>query len=187
LDKAPARGKGDLHPPSPAAVQARSSLPPFFAVSLAKLAIMNLCTLGLYQLYWFHENWRCIRRREGADLSPARRTLLFPFFCPACFGRIRAFDRALNGRSRLHSAWLATGYLVMNLADLLPEPWPLITLLAFAFVLPVQACANRLNAQVCTAPFDRNTRIRGWNWLVVGVGGVLLIVGIVAAFHEAQR
>src|SRR6266571_6685632 len=29
----------------------------FFVVSPAKLAIMSVATLGLYQIYWFYRNW----------------------------------------------------------------------------------------------------------------------------------
>jgi hypothetical protein len=44
--------------------------PPFFVVSTRKLVIMCLCTMGLYELYWFYSQWRRIKNRERTDISP---------------------------------------------------------------------------------------------------------------------
>jgi len=62
---------------------------PFFAVSLVKLVVLSLCTLGVYQWYWFYQNWRLIKDWERLHISPFWRTFWGYFFCHACFTRIR--------------------------------------------------------------------------------------------------
>ena len=39
----------------------------FFPVSVSKLVLMYMVTLGLYQLYWFYKNWMVIREREERE------------------------------------------------------------------------------------------------------------------------
>ena len=160
-------------------------LPPFFAVSLYKLVIMSVCTLGFYPLYWFYCHWRLILVWGGnAAFSPALRTSLLPFYCIPLFRRVRTLDIQVNGQSGLFATSLAIGYILVNLLDLLPGLWSVLSLTSVVFLLPMQACANRLNEQLCPATFDRNTSIRGWDWLVVVLGVVLLILTIVAGLYE---
>lgn len=33
----------------------------FFTASTLKLVLMSVCTLGLYELYWFYKNWVLIK------------------------------------------------------------------------------------------------------------------------------
>ncbi|QIL83019.1 DUF4234 domain-containing protein [Diaphorobacter sp. HDW4A] len=162
--------------------------PPFFPVSLRKLAVLSFCTMGLYHLYWFYMHWRHVRVwNAGRDFSPARRTLLFFFFCCPMFRRVRAQDARVNGSSSLKAGLLALGYIAANLLDLLPDAWGLLSLFSFVFLLPVQACANRLNEQMCSAPFDRNASFSAWNWVVVVLGTLLVVLSVVAVIYETGK
>ena len=152
-----------------------SSESPFFAVSLSKLVIMSVCTLGLYEIYWFYRNWRCIRHREQSNIAPALRALVALFYCYQCFARVRAYDIEKNGSSSLAAGSLAVGWIVATLLWKLPDPYWWLSLLAFVFLLPVQARANRLNAQVSPL-HKRNASVRGWDWLAVIPGGALLLL-----------
>ena len=164
-------------------------LPPFFAVSLRKLAVLSFCTMGLYHVYWFYAHWRHVRVwNEGRDFSPARRTLLFLFFCYPLFRRVRVRDMLANGRSRLQAGLLTLGYIAANVLDILPDLWGLLSIFSFVFLLPVQACANRLNEQSCAAgSFDRNESLSAWNWIVVVLGALLVVLSVVAAIYEMGK
>ena len=163
-------------------------LPPFFAVSVRKLAVLSFFTLGLYPLYWFYAHWQHVRVwNTGRDFSPARRTLLFFFYCYPLFRRVRALDRQVNGASRLQAGLLTVGFIALNLLDLLPDPWSLLSIFSFVFLLPVQARANRLNEQQCgaaSASFDRNASLSVWNWIVIVPGALLVLLSVVAAIYE---
>lgn len=163
-------------------------LPPFFAVSLRKLAVLSICTMGMYHLYWFYAHWRHVRAwNEGRDFSPARRTVLIFFFCYPLFRRVRARDALLGARSGLQAGLLALGYVATNLLDVLPGVWGLLSLISFVFLLPVQACANRVNEQACSSPFDRNESLSARNWVVVVLGGLLVVLSVVATLYDAAK
>ena len=156
--------------------------PPFFNVSLRKLAVLSICTMGLYQLYWFYAHWRQVRMSpQGRDFSPARRTVLLFFYIYPLLRRIRALDVRVNGRSRLQAGLLALAYLGFNLLDVLPGLWAFLSMLSFVFLLPAQARANQLNLQLYAGGvFDRNESFTVGNWVVIVVGGLLVVLSVVA-------
>jgi len=158
---------------------------PFFAVSVTKLAVLSLLTFGLYELYWFYKNWHCIKKRERSSILPAARALFGVFFCYACFARIRDYGERVGVAPRLSAGPLAAGWIVINLLSRLPEPWWLVSLLAFVMLLPVQDYVNRVNAK--QAPnADRNSRFTAWNWFGVVIGSLWLVLAMVGTFLPEQ-
>jgi hypothetical protein len=154
--------------------------PPFFAVSVTKLIVMCLCTLGLYQIYWHYRNWRCIKERDRSKIQPALRSLFSIFFCYPCFARIRK-DTSEAGGEKIPAGLLAIGWIVVSLSSQLPDPFWLSSLLAFLFLIPVQQAVNRFNVQVMPA-HDPNASFSVWNWVWIIVGGLLLFAALVGTF-----
>lgn len=156
-----------------------TTLPPFFAVAPWKLALMSLCTAGLYEVFWFYKHWRRIKQREKARLMPAPRAIFSVLFCYACFKRIAKYETAGQPYAPLKAGALATGWILCTLLSKLPSPFLFVSLIAFMFLMPVQAHANRINA--LEAPgHDRNDRLTLWNWLLILPCSALLLL-IVAA------
>jgi hypothetical protein len=156
--------------------------PPFFPVSLTKLAIMSICTLSLYEIYWFYQNWRRIKQREGGSLIPVARAIFGVIFCYACFARIRDHD-ASAGAAKLAAGPLAAGWIILTVSWKLPDPYWWVTMLAFLFMLPVQAHANRLNAAAAPG-HDENSKFRGWNWVGILVGATFLLLAAIGTLLD---
>ena len=164
---------------SGAAVDSGAS-PPFFPVSIRKFAVLECCTFGAYGLFWFYRNWQLAQRRDQLDILPFWRAFFTFFFCYAFFERVRDYPTS-TGRPALPAGALAAGFIVLCLAADLPDPFGLVSIFACLFLLPVQAAANRVNAEV--APdHDRNSRFTAWNWLTVVVGGSVLVLAVIGAF-----
>ncbi|WP_240932971.1 hypothetical protein [Diaphorobacter sp. HDW4B] len=114
--------------------------------------------------------------------------MLFFFFCYPLFRRVRVRDMLANGRSRLQAGLFTLGYIAANVLDILPDLWGLLSIFSFVFLLPVQACANRLNEQMCAnGLFDRNETLSVWNWIVVVFGSLLVVLSVVAAIYEMGK
>ncbi len=70
---------------------------PWFRVGTSKFLLMCVVTFGLYEIYWFYQQWRHVQRR-GESVHPALRTLFAGFFCYALVPpRVRGRDRARRG------------------------------------------------------------------------------------------
>jgi hypothetical protein len=155
-----------------------------FPVSISKLAVMSVCTLGFYELYWMHANWVRIRNR-GLSISPARRTLFALLFCYPLFRRMRVLSVSAGGRS-FPAALLVLGWVITACTGrFLPAPYSLLSLLGFVFFVPVQASANQANALVAPE-HHRNSRLTVWNWLLVVPFGLLVSLAIIGAFVGKQ-
>jgi hypothetical protein len=159
----------------------RVELPPFFAVSLWKLAVLSVCTLGFYELYWFYRNWQRIRVREQKDFSPAVRVFFALIFCYPCFRRIRRYGVAMGLAGRPPIILLALAWVMVKIAGAFPMPLALISLSGFMLLLPVQAYANTINAEMVPM-HDRNARFTLANWGWILVGSCLLLLSLIAMF-----
>src|SRR6187401_1574907 len=60
---------------------------PWFRVGTAKLLLMCVVTFGIYEIYWFYQQWRHVQRR-GERVHPALRTLFAGLVCYALFRRV---------------------------------------------------------------------------------------------------
>ena len=61
----------------------------WFSVSVPKLLVMSVLTLGLYRWYWFYKNWCVVRDQRGESVSPFWRSVFFVFFAYSLFTRMR--------------------------------------------------------------------------------------------------
>lgn len=159
--------------------------PPFFAVSVVKLAVMSVCTFSLYEVYWFYQNWQRIAERERVSVWPLARAIFAVLYCYPCFARIRDHDGVSQLGSRLYALPLAIGFIATSLTWRLPDPWGWISLASFLFLLPIQRYVNRLNA-LAGPSCDPNSRFSAWNCAAVVIGGGLLLLGIAGVLLDPQ-
>jgi hypothetical protein len=157
----------------------QSPEPPFFAVSVFKLTVMSVCTLGLYQIYWFYRNWRSIRERDRSKILPPLRSIFAIFYCYPCFRRIRR-ESSEPYRSTLAAGPLAGGWIIVQLISQIPV-LGLVSLMSFVFLIPVQRAVNQLNAEVVPS-HDRNEVLTPANWGWIIVGSIFLLLAIVGTF-----
>jgi hypothetical protein len=159
----------------------------FFAVSPVKLVALSVCTLGLYQIYWFYKHWVLIKEHSEPHIVPWARAFFGVFWCYSCFEFIRNDERHLNIEPTLPAGPLAIAFIALSLTWRLPEPYYLIGFLTPLLLVPVQVHANRVNALVAPG-HDENTHFSVWNWLTVVVGGIfigLIMLGLAQQRHGA--
>ena len=160
------------------AADAAANRAAFFAVSPLKLVILSFCTLGGYQLYWFYQNWKHIKRRTGENIMPVWRTLFGLFFCYSLFSRVRDYGPA-SASPKLDAGPLAAGWIILAMLGRLPEPYWMITFLSVFVLLPVQGAITTINRE--EAPdLDPNSGFSAWNWLAVVVGLPVLALMVYA-------
>lgn len=153
----------------------------YFPVSLVKLVVMNFCTWGAYQYYWFYENFQLIKKHEGSDISPLWRTCFAVIYCFPLFGAIESRSKPLQLRPAISSGVLAGGWVLLSVLSMLPDPYWLVTFLSVVCLVPVQEQINRINEQ--SAPgHDPNKRFTAWNIVAVIVGGSVFVLAVLVTF-----
>lgn len=159
--------------------------PVFFPVSLTKLLLLSICTLGLYEIYWFYKNWRLIKAREKSKVSPALRSVFGVIFCYSLLKRVSDQSTAVGGNA-IAAGPLALGWVVTTLLWRLPDPYWLVSFLAVLFLMPVQSAINSINSKVAPGQ-DKNDRFSGWNIFVLVVGGLIFILGVIGTFLPPEQ
>ena len=87
-----------------------SSDAPLFAISLTKLIVMNVVTLGIFELVWLYQHWATIRRRDRSDIWPVPRAIFGVLFGWSLFKRIqREGEQAGVQMDRRWARWRCCG------------------------------------------------------------------------------
>ena len=167
-----------------AAIATPAGMPVFFPVSQTKLLVLSFCTLGLYEVYWFYQQWKLVRDRTGERMVPAMRAIFAVFFVYQLFDKVRKHDPESSAAS-LSAGPLAAAWIVLALLWKLPDPYWLLTFLGIFVLLPVQGAMNAVNRRA-DPKHDPNTRFSAWNWVAVGLGGPFFLLAVVGAFLPPQ-
>ena len=159
----------------------------FFTASTKKLVLLSVFTFGMYKLYWFYKNWRVIREQTGKKIMPFWRTVFCYFWAYSCFKQIKIAAKEQHIQTTLPIGYLAAAFIVLDLCGNLwnlPNPYAVLGIIgsaAVACLVPVNTLAIRVNERL-SPRFQNNDRLTGWNWLALIVGGIILIMAILACF-----
>ncbi len=121
----------------------------YFSVSLIKLAIMSIISLGLYDFYWFYKNWQKIfaqEKKEKAFFSMSAGIRALPifnlFYCYSLFGRIIKSAKELGYKTNFSILGL---YLFYIFAILFNRADNLVFLITFLRIFPLLAIQQAIN------------------------------------------
>jgi hypothetical protein len=158
-----------------------STAPPYFCVATHKFAAMTICTFGIYEFYWFYKMWKSIRDTTDEKLSPFWRTFFAPIWAFQLFRDIEGRAIAEEVPANWSPGMLAVAYVVAQFLWRLPDPWWLLSMLAFVPMLPVQRAAQAINRR-CAPSSDPNARYSAANIIGLVVGGLVLSLVILGLF-----
>ncbi len=155
--------------------------PQFFSNSTLKLVLMSICTFGIYELYWFYKNWSLIKSRTGQKIMPFWRAFFAPFWAFSCFKHIKYSGKSIQIKDAIEPGILAFMYFIFSAMWRLPEPFDLISTFTFAFILPANTLANKINTKLCPE-YTPNSKFSPWNWVGLILGGALFVLAVFATF-----
>lgn len=87
----------------------------FFSLSLKRLTLFNILTLGLYQIYWFYKNWKAIKKAENSKIIPLGRAIISVIFCYSLFKKVLLSAKSLDYQKSYSPGWLAAIYIILTI------------------------------------------------------------------------
>ena len=105
-------------------------------ISVNKFIILSVLSFGLYELWWIYKSWRFFQQKDKLDIMPAVRAILSIFFLISLFIRIQDFANKKGYKSHYSSVSLFIGLFITYFLVKLPDPFWLISLLSFVFLIP---------------------------------------------------
>jgi hypothetical protein len=152
-------------------------------LAIHKLVLLSLCTLGVYELFWFYRNWNRVRERTGRSLSPFWRALFAPIWSYSLFDEVAEQARA----AQVHVGWSpmvhALAFFLLGAFWRLPQPWSLLSLFSFLPLIPAQQTINEMAAGRGVRP---DATFDGRHIAVVVVGSTFLLLAMIGAFLPPQ-
>jgi RNA polymerase subunit RPABC4/transcription elongation factor Spt4 len=149
----------------------------YYGISVTKLVLLSLLTLGLYELYWFYRNWSLIKAQEQVKIIPILRAVFSVFFCYQLFKKVRLSAQALGYKRSYSPALSAAGYIIITLLVNLPDPFWFFALFAFLPLLSVQDAIIFNNLHLAT-PVEERAKFSTVEIIVAVVGGIILALGL---------
>lgn len=167
--------------------QTQSDKPLFLYISPARLILLSIASMGLYEIYWVYKNWRYIKERDGLKIKPFWRGVFGIFYCHSLLRRIHEDKDARAVQDPAFSAsGLATGWVVLIIIANIVGRAPSIAASIIAAFIPSFLCfvpvQNYINS--VTEKRDPGQKVYGWSsgHIVCLVFGViiwaLLLIGL---------
>jgi len=124
----------------PASAQPLTPAVAYHHVAPLKFAILSVATLGLYEMFWFYQNWKYVRQRDASQIRPFWRAVFSPLWC---FSLARDLGNHDDRWTTARAGMVAAAYASLVLASRLPDPWWLLTIGTF---LPLLALVSAIHA-----------------------------------------
>jgi hypothetical protein len=105
-------------------------------IHLNKFIILCIISFGLYSIWWIYKAWRFYQQKENLDIMPAARAIFSIFFLTSLFNKILSFAKEKGYGENFSSIGLFIGFIIGNLLAELPDPFWLISILSFVFLIP---------------------------------------------------
>ena len=164
----------------------------YYNVSIAKLIVLSICTLSVYEFYWMYRNWKIIKNHSGVEISPFWRAWFYLFFCGNLFRIIKLSIKQRNFEIPYPTGILATVYILLNFcgyASAKYNHWAatLLWIISFFSLVPLvilQKAINAYNSSIDPS-YKINTKFTKGSIVLVAVGGLIVILALFGVLlHE---
>lgn len=111
-------------------------------ISLNKFIFLCFITFGLYTIWWIYKAWVFFRQKEQTDIIPAARTIFGIVFNYELLTKILRYAKEKGYEGSYSPLLLYIGLVVIQLLSRLPDPYWLISILSFVFLIPAHNAFN---------------------------------------------
>lgn len=168
---------------------------PFFVISLTKMIVLYVATLGLFNLYWMYKHWSIQKPHMPGKINPPLRSLFMLFYIHSLARRVHDALPEVQRKGWSYSSdatWAVVLLIVSNVADKLTSRIPELSHYSLPFIIlglvpliPLTNIQRRANEASGDPQGQGNASITRYNLPFLILGGllwVLIVIGSVAEF-----
>ena len=155
----------------------QSDRPLFLYISPARLILLSIASMKIYEAYWIYKNWWYIKERDGLAMWPFWRGVFGILFCHSLLRRIHKDKDARAVQEPTFSAsGLATGWMILVIISNILSRVPSIAAKIIAVCIPSFLCLVPVQNYINSVIEKQNPgqKMDGWSsghivCLVIGV------------------
>lgn len=145
--------------------QTQPDKPLFLNISPARLILLSIASMSLYEAYWIYKNWRYIKERDGLNIRPFWRGIFGIFYCHSLLRRIHEDKDACAVQKPTFSArGLATGWVILLIFANIVGRAPSIEASIIAAFFPSFLCLVPVQNYINSVTERRNPSIKMYGW-----------------------
>ncbi len=167
-------------------IQSSDSTEAYYVVSLTKMMVLFLATMGAYQVYWHYKNWRRHQQeslRQGGsdgDIWPIPRAIFSIFFIHSLLAKVKQHAIAQQRPTDFNTTLTATLIIVLVLFGVIglffsdPKMIVLLSVLQLVMIVPlmfVYRKAQRFINESCGDPngeTNASFTTANYVWIILG-------------------
>jgi hypothetical protein len=155
----------------------------FYLVSKKKMIVLFIVTLGIYQVFWYYQNWRFYKLATGEKIWPLPRAIFSIFFVHSLFRAVNHLrDRTAAGLMAWNHSQQATIIVLLLIISQVMDRLssksigsPVTDVLSLLILFPLVAChasaQDKIN-EACGDPLGASNNrftVGNYIWIVLGV------------------
>lgn len=158
--------------------QTQSDRPLLLYISPARLILLSIVSMSIYEAYWIYKNWRYIKERDGLDIKPFWRGIFGIFYCHSLLRRIYEDEEARYIQVPAFSpGGLATGWVILVIIANIVSRAPGIAASIISAFIPSFLCLVPVQNYINTVTEKRNPTQKFYGWSSGHI--VCLVIGII--------
>lgn len=127
--------------PSPHKIEKISDVTPVWI-----FIILNILSLGLYQIYWFYKTWGFFKEKEKSDISPIGRAIFSLVFAYTLFEKILILAETKGHRKGFPAGVVAVVYYIFTMiVSGIGSVYTVLTLISAFTFIPLISVLEAMN------------------------------------------
>ncbi len=151
-------------------------------ISENKFMFLCFISFGLYQIWWIYKSWKFFQQREKSDIIPAARAIFSIFFLNGLFNRILSYASEKGYGKEFSVTGNYFGYILFSMLSRLPDPFWLISLLNFTFLIPAFRALNYAKSNSSDITVIEQDNFTGRQIALISLGGVFWYLVVAVLF-----
>lgn len=151
-------------------------------INETKFIILYFASFGLYGIWWMYKAWKFFREKDSMDIMPVARAIFAIIFTHVLIEKVQNYAHT-NGYVRSYSSsFLFISLLILNTLSKLPDPYWLLSFLAF---IPLIKPLNAFNFAIRNSEDYHAIDSSGFNGKQIGllvIGALLFALIIIGLF-----
>lgn len=153
-------------------------------ISLNKFIFLSIISFGAYEIWWMYKAWKFFKQKENLDIIPGARAIFCIFFLYTLLIKILEFAKEKGCTNSYSSSTLFVCFFIGNLLSKLPDPFWLISVFSFVFIIPPFEALNFAKQNSKNIIVKEQSEFSGRQFVLIILGTIfwgLIIFGMTAS------